>query len=220
MAHYEFVPSLELVLLLLEGLEYILPLILGLIFFIFNFIKSVFKHRVPLIIAAVYGFFTFNMVMQTLVYIIGIIESGFYLSIPLYIMIAINIICSILVGILNKKKISILGLPIGLLIGLFYLILMFFTGTFEYNDGYLMVFLGAGIAFYSIFAFVQEKKIDRKEAALREQEQQEQQQSQPVEQEMATLEVENEPIEHPKGYVQEPKENEVIFDDDSEFKQF
>ena len=184
-------------------LSSVAPIILAVIFLFQNFIKKAYKSRVRTALSAYYFFFLFFSIPFIYTLIIGIIDQ-----VPLnnfiveFVILAVAIVFSILEGILVKTKKDIVGVFASLLIVGFFAYRL--VDLKDYTNIALYFYMGIGvlIAIYSVLCAIQMKKLNSEN---------EKEQEVVNENQVNSPKVEYEPApEHVRGYVEEPKEGEVL----------
>ena len=193
-----------------EVASYIVPLIVGIIFLVFNFIKKKYPSRVPCAMIAVEFFYTLYTIPIIYSFVLHMIDGGNILDhISTLVMIVIDIVFGILIGVIKKTKNNIIGVVHGLLFSAFFVYLMIEQNNYNIPIMYVYIGLGALLAIYSILCFIQQKKLDSVSETNSSEKEQE------YVAELVEVEYEEDafPKEHVKGYVEEPKEGEVLQDD-------
>ena len=197
-----------LVFTIFNTLSAVLPIIFGIIFLFQNFIKKAYKRRVGTALSAYYFFFLFYTIPFIYELILGIIDHlPMDTFIPTFVMIGVDVVFSILEGVQAKTKSDVLGCIASLLIVGFFAYRLVDTMAYDNLSLYFYMGIGVLIAFYSILCAIQMRKINAQEK---------ENEAENTNSENAP-EVEYEPApEHVKGYVEEPKEGEVLPDSNGE----
>ena len=184
-------------------LSAVVPVVLAIIFLIQNFIKKAYKKRVGTALSAYYFFFLFYSIPFIYNLILGIIDQ-----VPLnnfiveFVMVAVDIVFSILEGVHAKTKKDLIGVFASLLIVGFFAYRL--VDLKDYTNIALYFYMGIGvlIAIYSVLCAIQMKKLNSENEKEQEVVSENQDNSPKVEYEPAP--------EHVPGYVEEPKEGEVL----------
>ena len=184
-------------------LSAVVPIVFAVVFLIQNFIKKAYKRRVGTALSAYYFFFLFYTIPFIYNLILGIIDQiPLNNFIPEIIMLAVDIIFSILEGVHAKTKKDIIGVFASLLIVGYFAYRL--VDTADYTNIALYFYMGIGvlIAIYSVLCAIQMKKLNSENEKEQEVVKNNQENSPKVEYEPAP--------EHVPGYVEEPKEGEVL----------
>ena len=195
-------------------LSAVLPIILAVVFLFQNFIKKAYKSRVKTALSAYYFFFLFYTIQFIYNLILAIIDQLPLTDyIPTFVMIGVDVVFSVLEGIQAKTKNDVLGAVSSLLIVGFFAYRMVDTADYANIALYFYMGIGVLIAIYSVLCAIQMKKIKAEEKAKEEQEKAEATEAK----EENVVDVQAEPApEHVPGYIEEPKEGEVLVDDNGE----
>lgn len=190
-----------LVFTIFNTLSAVVPIILAIVFIVQNFVKKFFKRRVGTALSAYYFFFLFYSIKFIYELILGILDSVPLINfIPTFVMIGVDVVFSILEGVQAKTKNNIVGFFASLLIVGYFTYRLVDTSDYANISLYFYMGIGVLIAFYSILCAIQMKKNELKD-----------EEKEPAPEKEVEASVIKEPApEHVPGYVEEPKEGEVL----------